>query len=159
MKERKGRKGEERGWGKKESKTFGKIPINPCFFTFRVLISLCVVLLIVSRQAHVSYSRPWLRVAIRANSIRLRGEAANPAWEPSKANLLPKHHKSCPVKWLFLMSQRCMEVNTRSVMYCPLNYQRAQFTHDIHLDQQQSKVGSGDPAVGPWQCWRRSQWK
>lgn len=29
-------------------------------------------------------------------------------------------------------------------MYRPLNYQRAQFTHDIHLDQQWSKVGSRD---------------
>lgn len=29
-------------------------------------------------------------------------------------------------------------------MYCPLNYQRAQFTHGIHLDQQWSKVGPRD---------------
>lgn len=33
-------------------------------------------------------------------------------------------------------------INIHSVMNCPLNYQRAQFTHGIHLDQQWSKVGS-----------------
>lgn len=146
-------RGRERGGKKTNRSCFSlhelarrvwKILINPAFFTFHVLVSPCVVLLIVSWRAHVSYSRPWLRDTIRANPIRLRGEAADPAWEPSKANLLPKHHKSCPVKWLFLMPLRRTEINIRSVMYCPLNYQRAQFTHDIHLDQRWSKVGSRD---------------
>lgn len=121
-----------------------KIPINPAFLTYHTLSSLLVVLLIVSRWAHVSYSLRWLRDAIRANPIRLRGEAADPAWEPSKTNLLPKHHKSCPVKWLFLMLLKRAEINIRFVMYCPLNYQWAQFTHDIHLGQPWSKVGSWD---------------
>ena len=34
-------------------------------------------------------------------------------------------------------------------MYCPLNYRRAQFTHDIHLDQPWSKVGSRDLQRAP----------
>lgn len=37
-------------------------------------------------------------------------------------------------------------------MYCPLNYQRAQFTHDIHLDQQWPKVGSRDLQWDPDQA-------
>lgn len=104
-------------------------------------------------QAHVSYLQPWWRDAIRVNPIRRRGEAAAPAWEASKANLLPKHHKSSTVKWLFLMPQRCPDINTHSVMYCLWNYQRAQFTSGIHLDQGESKEESRDVLEAPRQCW------
>lgn len=130
-------------------KSVWKILINPGILTHHVVLSLHVALLIASQRTHVSYSRQWLRNAIRPNLIRLRGEGADPAWEPSKAHLLPKHHKSCTVKWLFLMLLKRTDINIHSDMYCPLNYQRAQFTHAIHLDQQWSKVGSRDPEKAP----------